>query len=211
LSPSARQPGPGGTLFVELEGMGVTIQLLPSAGAVRIVQHGGDWDGQHSGFLFVPERDFAMTILTDSDGGTKRLNDFFVNDWALSRFAGMHNLPAHPERLSPDPLTEYTGEDVGITIEQNGQEITSATRLTVSAGRLQLRHLNTGRNAGPAASRSTRYPRLLQERGRPASGWRKPPHRPSGQLRPGCHRSGDLAPVWRTAQPTTGHLVDRRV
>ena len=141
MSPSARQPGPGGTLFVELEGMGVTIQLLPSAGAVRIVQHGGDWDGQHSGFLFVPERDFAMTILTDSDGGTKRMNDFFVNDWTLSRFAGMHNLPAHPDRLSPGQIADYEGEDVGITIEQNGQEITSTTRLAASEGRLQLRHL----------------------------------------------------------------------
>src|SRR5262249_10583986 len=51
-------PGPGGTLFVELNGLGVTFTLRPSAEGVTIVQHGGDWTGQHSGFFFVPDRDF---------------------------------------------------------------------------------------------------------------------------------------------------------
>src|SRR5262249_52091060 len=34
-------PGPGGTLLVELDGMGVNWMLRPSAEGVRIVQHGG--------------------------------------------------------------------------------------------------------------------------------------------------------------------------
>jgi CubicO group peptidase (beta-lactamase class C family) len=36
-------PGPGGTLVVELDGLGVTWQLRPSRQRVRIIQHGGDW------------------------------------------------------------------------------------------------------------------------------------------------------------------------
>jgi CubicO group peptidase (beta-lactamase class C family) len=65
-------PGPGGTLYVELDGMGVTWQLRPSAQGVQIVQHGGDYLGQHSSFIMVPERGFA---LTNSDGGPALLGD----------------------------------------------------------------------------------------------------------------------------------------
>jgi CubicO group peptidase (beta-lactamase class C family) len=62
-------PGPGGTLFVELDGVGVTWMLRPTAEGPKVVQHGGDWAGQHSGFLMVPERDFALTLLTNSETG----------------------------------------------------------------------------------------------------------------------------------------------
>jgi CubicO group peptidase (beta-lactamase class C family) len=52
-------PGPGGTMYVELDGMGVTWHLRPSNEGVRIVQHGGSWVGQYSGVIMVPERGFA--------------------------------------------------------------------------------------------------------------------------------------------------------
>jgi hypothetical protein len=77
-------PGPGGTLFVELDGMGVSWQLRPGAQGVRIVQHGGDYPGQFSGFIMVPERGFALTVLTNSDGGIKLTSDLFIDDWALT-------------------------------------------------------------------------------------------------------------------------------
>jgi CubicO group peptidase (beta-lactamase class C family) len=102
-------PGPGGTLLVELDGMGVTWMLRPSAEGVQIVQHGGDVPGQHSGFLIVPERGFALTVLTNSAGGPKLVRDLFVDDWALQRFAGVSNLPAVPRTLSPDELAPYEG------------------------------------------------------------------------------------------------------
>ena len=80
--------------------MGVTWRLRPSAEGVRIVQHGGDYLGQHAGFIMVPEREFALTVLTNSDGGPELLGDLFVDDWALRRFAGVSNLPAEPRALS---------------------------------------------------------------------------------------------------------------
>ena len=86
-------PGPGGTLFVELDGMGVTWQLRPSAEGVRIVQHGGDYLGQHAGFLMVPERGFALTVLTNSDGGPALLGELFVDDWALQALRGGQQPP----------------------------------------------------------------------------------------------------------------------
>jgi CubicO group peptidase (beta-lactamase class C family) len=102
-------PGPGGTLFVELNGMGVTWQLRPSREGVRIVQHGGDYVGQHAGFIMVPERGFALTVLTNSDGGPKLLGELFVDDWALKRFAGVSNLPARPRALRRRELAPYEG------------------------------------------------------------------------------------------------------
>jgi CubicO group peptidase (beta-lactamase class C family) len=110
-------PGPGGTLFVELDGMGVTWQLRPSAQGVRIVQHGGDYLGQHAGFIMVPERGFALTVLTNSDGGPQLLGDLFVDDWALKRFAGVSNLPARPRALSKRELAPYEGLYTGQIID----------------------------------------------------------------------------------------------
>ncbi|MDM1441697.1 serine hydrolase, partial [Pseudomonas aeruginosa] len=78
-------PGAGGTLWVELTGMGVTWMLRPSAENVTIVEHGGTWKGQRPGFVMVPDRNFAMTVLTNSDGGFHMINDLFASDWALQR------------------------------------------------------------------------------------------------------------------------------
>ena len=71
--------------------------------------HGGSWAGQYSGFFFVPERDFAMTMLTNSDGGIALRPELFYDDWALQRFAGLHNPPAVPTRLPAARLAEYEG------------------------------------------------------------------------------------------------------
>jgi hypothetical protein len=57
----------------------------------------------------VPERGFAFTMLTNSDGGEKLHNDLFVDDWALRRFAGISNLPAVPRALTPGELAPYEG------------------------------------------------------------------------------------------------------
>ena len=114
LTPASLQamranPGPGGTLVAEIDGFGVSFGLRRTAEGVRVVMHGGSWSGQHSGFFFVPERDFAMTMLTNSDGGTQLRLDLFYDDWVLQRFAGLHNPPAEPTRLPAARLAEYEG------------------------------------------------------------------------------------------------------
>jgi CubicO group peptidase (beta-lactamase class C family) len=102
-------PGPGGTMLVELEGMGVSWMLRPSSQGVRIVQHGGTWSGQHSGFMMVPEQGFALTALTNSDGGIPLIVELFDDDWALRTFTGLSNLPAVPRVLSRSELAPYEG------------------------------------------------------------------------------------------------------
>ncbi|CAM4256507.1 FmtA-like protein [Mycobacterium basiliense] len=113
-------PGAGGTLWVELTGMGVTWMLRPSAEGVTIVEHGGTWRGQRSGFFMVPGRNFAMTVLTNSDGGFHMINDLFACDWALRKFAGVSNLPAMPQRLGVVELAPYEGRYIAEQVSQDG-------------------------------------------------------------------------------------------
>jgi CubicO group peptidase (beta-lactamase class C family) len=125
LTPAALQamrsnPGPSGTLLAELDGFGVTFGLRRTAEGVRVAMHGGSWAGQYSGFLFVPERDFAMTMLTNSDSGTKLRLELFFDDWALQRFAGLHNPPAEPMRLASAQLADYEGAYVNRGIDRAG-------------------------------------------------------------------------------------------
>lgn len=129
-------PGPGGTLFVELDGVGVNWMLRPSAEGVRIVQHGGDWAGQHSGFIMVPDRGFALTVLTNSEGGPGLLAELFADDWALRRFAGVSNLPAVPRVLSPAELAPYTGTYTQQEVGPDGQLLTAAYQLSADSGQL---------------------------------------------------------------------------
>ena len=102
-------PGPGGTMIVELTGMGVTWMLRPSAQGIRIVQHGGRWTGEVSGFLMVPEQEFAMTLLTNCESGSSLVNELFADDGALRLFTGLTNLPAPERRLSRAELASYEG------------------------------------------------------------------------------------------------------
>ena len=99
-----RRVGPGGTLIVELNGAGVSWMVRPTAQGPVVVHHGGDLPGFHSGLLLVPERDFALAMLTNSESGPLLVARFFYQDWALRRFAGVSNLPAPRHLLPPDEL-----------------------------------------------------------------------------------------------------------
>src|SRR5215472_7975124 len=130
--------GPGGTMMVELDGMGVTWMLRPSSEGVRIVQHGGALPGQRSGFLMVPERGFAFTMLTNSDGGDQLHNDLFADDWALRRFVGISNLPAVPRALTPGELAPYEGHYVRQAIEGDGAVTEIVVELRGDQGQLHM-------------------------------------------------------------------------
>jgi CubicO group peptidase (beta-lactamase class C family) len=113
-------PGAGGTLQVDLTGMGVAWMLRPTAENVTVVQHGGTWNGQRSGFFIVPDRNFAMTVLTNSEGGGSLLNDLYADDWSLHTFAGVTNLPGTPQHLSAADLAPYLGRYVAQLVTESG-------------------------------------------------------------------------------------------
>ncbi|WP_350274317.1 serine hydrolase domain-containing protein [Kribbella sp. HUAS MG21] len=129
-------PGPGGTLFVELNGVGVSWMLRPTAQGAAVVQHGGDWSGQHSGFLFVPQRDFAITLLTNSESGPLLVAELFADDWALRELAGVSNLPAVPRELPPRRLAEYVGSYVAQQIGFDGKPEEIGLDVTADDGEL---------------------------------------------------------------------------
>lgn len=129
-------PGAGGTLQVELTGMGVAWMLRPSAQGVQIVQHGGTWNGQRSGFFMVPDRNFAMTLLTNSEGGAALNVDLFADDWALRRFADITNLPAVAQHLSAGDLAPYVGRYVTEYIPESGTTAEAVIDFRVGDGRL---------------------------------------------------------------------------
>lgn len=128
--------GAGGTLQVDLTGMGITWMLRPSAENVTIVQHGGTWNGQHSGFFMVPECDFAMTVLTNSEGGAQLINDLFGDDWALRRFAGISNLPATAQELSATDLEPFRGRYIAQHVAESGDPGQTVIEFEVGSGQL---------------------------------------------------------------------------
>ncbi|MEV6342867.1 serine hydrolase domain-containing protein [Actinoplanes sp. NPDC051851] len=131
-------PGPGGTLLVELDGMGVTWMIRPTAEGPTVIQHGGDWSGQHSGFLLVPSQDFALTILTNAESGPALLDDFFAGDGALHHFTGLHNLPAEPYPLPAGALAAYTGTYTADAINFYGEVSPLVLDITPADGRLDV-------------------------------------------------------------------------
>jgi CubicO group peptidase (beta-lactamase class C family) len=130
-------PGPGGTLYVELDGMGVSWQLRPSSKGGRIVQHGGDLPGQSSGFMMVPEQGFALTALTNSEGGPSLIAELFYDDWALRHFTGLSNLPSVPRVLSRRELAPYEGRYVAETIATDGTVVKTMYELRGHQGELR--------------------------------------------------------------------------
>jgi CubicO group peptidase (beta-lactamase class C family) len=137
LAAMRSDPGPGGTLAAEIDGFGVSFGLRRTAEGIHVVVHGGTWPGQPSGFLFVPEREFAMTMLTNSDGGRRLRAELFDDDWALQRFAGLHYPPALPTRLPPERLLPYEGTYVGRTVDESGQWLETVLSLHARDGMLR--------------------------------------------------------------------------
>ncbi len=137
-------PGPGGTLFVELRGWGVSWMLRPTAEGITVIQHGGDLPGYHSGFMMVPERRFGITLLTNSEGGPKLLARLFIEDWALRRFAGVRNLPAVPQSLGASELAPYEGTYTAEQIGFTGPPVTLGLQLRAKDGALSMEKIGSG-------------------------------------------------------------------
>jgi CubicO group peptidase (beta-lactamase class C family) len=131
-------PGPGGTLMVELDGIGVAWMLRPTAEGPKVVQHGGDLPGYHSGLMLVPERRFGMVLLTNCETGRQLVPQLFAQDWALRHFAGVSNLPAPPRRLPTAALAAYQGTYTAQQIGFDGPPATISLRLVGADGRLSM-------------------------------------------------------------------------
>ncbi len=108
---------------------GLTWGLRTFAGT-RLVSHGGATNGQTAVFTMVPDRRFAITILTNADRGAMLYGD--VVKWALSHYLGLAEPDPVPLEMSVEALTPYAGRYVGA-------EQTSDMELSLHDGGMRMR------------------------------------------------------------------------
>lgn len=75
---------------------------------VRLVGHGGTTNGQHSEFLMVPERGFAIISMTNCGPNGPMFNDE-IEKWALSTYLGIVETDPEPVALGDAALEAYVG------------------------------------------------------------------------------------------------------
>jgi CubicO group peptidase (beta-lactamase class C family) len=82
--------------------------FLRDVDGVQLVSHGGDTNGHHSAFVMAPERDFAITVLTNCGPNGSQLHDELLR-WALEAYLGVADRDPEPVALSDSELAEYAG------------------------------------------------------------------------------------------------------
>jgi len=86
----------------------------------------------------VPDRGFALTVLTNAASGDDLVNELVADDWALQRFAGVSTLPAVPRALSPGALAPYEGHYVAQVIGFDGTGAETLIELRGDQGQLHM-------------------------------------------------------------------------
>ncbi|HET6597090.1 MAG TPA: serine hydrolase domain-containing protein [Anaerolineales bacterium] len=87
-------------------GMGIT-WFIRKVGDITLYCHGGATNGQQAYFFFIPDKDFALAILTNSDDGG--IITAGITNYALALyFDAKTNLPKPIEKPARE-LKEYTG------------------------------------------------------------------------------------------------------
>jgi len=128
---------PDGTRLLEQETLAAMQEGLMDAGSafgsfgitwmmkeldgVKTVRHGGTTNGQLSAFVLVPERNFALTVLTNANRGGQ-LHTAIVA-WALRHYCGIAETPLTPRTLTAAELAPYAGRysaaltELALTVE----------------------------------------------------------------------------------------------
>jgi CubicO group peptidase (beta-lactamase class C family) len=81
---------------------------LRDVGGTRLVSHGGDTIGQHSGFDLVPERNFGIVTLTNCGPNGGQFNEE-IRRWALENYLGVVERDPEPVTLAESELLRYAG------------------------------------------------------------------------------------------------------
>jgi CubicO group peptidase (beta-lactamase class C family) len=97
--------------------------FLREVDAVRTIGHGGSANGQFAELLIVPERNFAVVSLSNSDPNGIPFNQAVVR-WALKNYLGL--VDSDPEPMPFDAMRaqeifgSYQNDFMTLTIETNG-------------------------------------------------------------------------------------------
>jgi CubicO group peptidase (beta-lactamase class C family) len=90
--------------------------LLRDVAGVRFVGHGGTTHGQHSEFLMVPERDFAIISMTNCGPNGPMFNDALAK-WALQAHHGIVEPEPEPVLLGDAALEEFVGHYETVAVD----------------------------------------------------------------------------------------------
>ena len=102
---------------------------------VRAIGHGGSTNGFQAHLDVVPERDFALVILTNSGRGAACYREIVA--WAFENYLGLTKPEPEAISLSDEALSEYAGSysqplaDVSLTVNDGGlrMEVVSKSAL----------------------------------------------------------------------------------
>jgi len=100
---------PQAVIWGEKERSGLAWRIEEVAGT-RLHSHGGGTNGQISLLLMVPERRFAVAVMTNADHGG-RLTDG-VSGWTLKQYLDIERPDTTPMESSEEDLTPYAGRYV---------------------------------------------------------------------------------------------------
>ena len=97
--------------------------LLRDVDGVRLVSHGGTTNGQHSDFVMVPERDFAIIVLTNCGPNGAELYGQLIK-WALEAYVGVNDADPEPVLLGDAELAAFAGryETIAAVVEITPQD-----------------------------------------------------------------------------------------
>jgi CubicO group peptidase (beta-lactamase class C family) len=102
--------------------------FLRDTGGVRAVGHGGSTNGQFAELLLVPERDFAVTVMSNAGPDSGLALDQAVVRWALEHYLGV--VERDPEPLPYDAgrareiAGHYENEFMTLIIDTDGATLT---------------------------------------------------------------------------------------
>lgn len=82
--------------------------LLRDLAGERVVAHGGTTNGQHSDFLLVPARDFAVISMANCGPNGSELNHRLTT-WALEHYLSLEEKDPEPRPVDHEALAAYAG------------------------------------------------------------------------------------------------------
>lgn len=116
--------------FAEAYGIG---WALDTVDGVKVVSHGGSTNGFQAHLDLIPEKRFAIAILTNSSRGAAAYRE--IIDWAFEHECGLRRELPTPITLPPDELAWFAGTyrrpNASLTLSVDGQRL-RADRTTKS-------------------------------------------------------------------------------
>jgi CubicO group peptidase (beta-lactamase class C family) len=135
---TAHAPGMASAITANAEIYGTGVGwALERIGDVQIVTHNGGTVGQASVLAIVPERQFAVAVLTNSRPDGELLH-YEISTWALAELAGLRQPLPPTHNLPPARLAEYVGRyGVNVAVPGGGGEV-QVVEVTADGGGLRV-------------------------------------------------------------------------